>query len=573
MTFCLTCFLLAKRLLSAVRPDTVAPSRASRPIPEDYPMAIEKDRDALSRRRGIERSLPLRLRSRDSLLRTRYPPESEPMASNDDSSSDRRAERDTRERRVPDPPAFTRLSALDASFLSSESERTPMVLGLLVVYDAKPLLLADGSLDVGRIRRHVAAAIPRAPCLRRRIAYSPLFRYPVWVDAEELDLEAHITRAALPSPGDSELLLELAERLYCRPLPRDRPLWEIRVIEGLRDDRFALLIRMHHAMVDGGSGLELIQALHGLQPEDLAPVVEAWRPRPAPSAESLFVEEVAHRFRSAQELAGDVFQRVVHPLDALQRGVELAGGLLESAVGLVDSTPLDGKTGSRRRVRTFTTRVAELKRIRARWGGTLNDVVLAVAAGALRTVLQSDPGWVEGTKLRVACPLNRRRPGDAEHAGNYTATFLVDLPVDVPDRLDRYCEVVEATRRAKKSGQAEAIEFVLDVADRAAPELVGSILALSSRFQNLVISNFPGPQAPIYLLGCRAQEIYPLTILLEHETLALTAFSYDGTLSWVLCADRDAVPSLDPLEQAMRRELESFRSLLAASRRGAAGAD
>lgn len=469
---------------------------------------------------------------------------------------------------MPKSPSFTRLSALDASFLSSESERTPMVLGLLVVYDAKPLLRADGSLDIDRIRRHVAATLPKVPCLHRRLAYSPFFRYPVWVDAEDLDIEAHVTRAALPSPGDSELLMDLAERLYNQPLPRDRPLWEIRVIEGLRDDRFALLIRMHHSLVDGGSGLEIVHALHGMEPDDAEPVVEDWQPQPAPSSEDLFVEEVVHRIRSAQDLAAGVLRGAAHPLDAVNRGVALAGGLLESAVGLVDSTPLGGETGNRRRIRTFTTPVAELKQIRARWGGTLNDVVLAVAAGALRSVLQADEGWVEGTKLRVACPLNRRRPGDVEHEGNYTATLLVDLPIDVPDRLDRYCEVVEATRRAKKSGQAEAIEFVLDVADRAVPELVGSILALSSRFQNLVISNFPGPPAPIYLLGCRAQEAYPLTILLEHETLALTAFSYDGTMSWALCADREAVSSLDPLEQAMRRELESYRALLAASHSG-----
>jgi WS/DGAT/MGAT family acyltransferase len=446
-----------------------------------------------------------------------------------------------------------------------------MVLGLLVVYDAKPLLLADGSLDVDRIRRHVAATIPQATCLRQRIAYSPLFRYPVWVDAEDLDLDAHITRAALPQPGDFGLLMELAERLYSQPLPHDRPLWEIRVIEGLRDDRFALLIRMHHAMVDAGSGLELIRALHSTEPEAAKAAGARWRPRPAPSAESLFVEEFAHRMRGARDLAADVVRGVSHPLAALDRAVALAGGLFDSAVGLADSTPLNGNTGSRRRVRTFTSPVDELKQIRARWGGTVNDVILAIAAGALRSVLVADDDWVAGTKLRVACPLNRRRSGDAKHAGNYTASFLVDLPIEVPDRLDRYCEVVEATRQAKKSGQSEAIQFVLDLADRAAPELVGSILSLSSRFQNLVISNFPGPAEPMYLLGCQAQEIYPLTILLDHEPLAITAFSYAGTLSWVLCADREALPSLDPLEQAMRRELDEFRSLLATVRLGSGG--
>jgi hypothetical protein len=163
--------------------------------------------------------------------------------------------------------------------------------------------------------------------------------------------------------------------------------------------------------------------------------------------------------------------------------------------------------------------------------------------------------------LRVACPSNRRRSGDEPHAGNYTSSFLIDLPVDLPERMDRYRAVVQATSRAKASGQSEAVQTVIDLADRAVPELVGSIFALSSRFQNMVISNLQGPPMSLYMMGCQAQEFYPLTVLLERDALALTVFSYDGNMSWALCSDGDWIPSLAPLETEMRRELECLQSL------------
>lgn len=279
---------------------------------------------------------------------------------------------------------YTRLCAEDASFLATENARTPMALGVLAVYDAKPLMLSDGSLDVDRIRRHIAAAVPNAPCLRQSLAYSPLFNYPVWVDAEDLDLDVHITRYALPKPGSISLLMDLAGRLHSRSLARDRPLWEICVIEGLENDRFALLIRIHHALVDGGSGLDLAEVLHTIAPDPREPVAEVWRPEPAPSAEGLFIDELARRFRGVQDLAVDAVRAIANPVDSMTRGLAFAEGLLETAQLLSGPAPLNGRTGNRRSVHWFSTPVSDLKKIRRGLGGTLNDVVLAVAAGALR---------------------------------------------------------------------------------------------------------------------------------------------------------------------------------------------
>lgn len=453
---------------------------------------------------------------------------------------------------------YQRLSAQDASFLTSESEDTPMVIASLMIYDAKNLLLPDGGLDFDRLRRRYAAALPNAPCLTRRLAYVPVLNNPVWVDADEIDLDFHLYRAALPKPNDDATLMKFVERIYNRPLPRDRPLWDAWVIEGLMHDRFAVLLRLHHSLVDGGSGLELMGVLHEMEPDDGEPDFEPMLPSIVPSPVALLAGEIRERLKGAQSLASSALLALTRPAETLRRGIQLAEGFADAAGAFASPSPIDGAAGSNRRVDCFTMPLDELKDIRRNLGGTLNDVILAITAGGLRSYLESYGFAVDDLRLRAACPSNSRTPGQATR-GNFTASFIVDLPTHQTSPRSRYDSVLRATRRAKSSHQADAVQFAMNIADRAAPEFVSAMMSLSGRFQNLVVSNVAGPPLPIYFMGCQAQEIYPLTLLLKGAGLAITVFSYDGRMGWSICANASAIPSLAPLRQALRKEFESLR--------------
>jgi len=454
---------------------------------------------------------------------------------------------------------YQRLSAQDASFLASESLNRPMVIASLIIYDGSNLKLPDGSLDFPRLRRRFEAALSRAPCLVKRLAWVPVFNHPVWVDAGEVDLDAHLYRVALPRPADDAQLIRFVERVHCKPIPRDRPLWDAWVIEDLADDRFAILLRLHHALVDGSSGLDLMRVLHDAEAEVGEAPGEAPSPRPLPVPLELLAGELRERLEGARSLFTDALNAVRNPVKTVERGIELAEGFVDAARTLAQPSPIDAASGGGRRVDCFTMPLDELNTIRRRLGGTLNDLMLTLIAGGLRGYLEADGHPVADLKLRAACPSNTRTPGQHSE-GNRTASFVVDLPTDEPIPLVRHEAVVRATRRAKESHQADAVQFAIELADRAAPELVGNMIGLSNRFQNLVISNMAGPPAAIHFLGCRALELHPIAMLLEGAGLAITVFSYDGRMSWTLCANASVIPSLAPLQRAILREFEYFRT-------------
>ncbi len=440
-----------------------------------------------------------------------------------------------------------------------------MVLGALAIYDGKTVLLSDGSLNFERIRAHVAGVLHRSQSLTRQISHIPLFGHPIWVDAPAVDLEHHLNRAAIPAPGHVRSLMDLVGSIYARPLPRDRPLWDIWVIEGLSDQRFALLMRMHHSLVDGGAGLEVVGAFHSFSPElevdDNTPDPQPRCGVPAPSPEKLMIDEVAHRLRGVGEIFGGLLRNIGQPGRALGRGMRLAEGLLSFVAHPAKPSPLNGRVSMVRRVSWLSTSLDDLRTLKRRLGGTLNDAVLAVTAGALRKLLSDEGRPVNELTLRVSCPSNSRAADEQGASGNHTASFIIDLPIHLADPQERYDAIVEVTQRAKAARQADAVQFVLDLADQTLPELAGAVMGLASRFQNLVVSNVAGPPVPIYLAGCRAQELYVLTILLPNTALAMTLFSYDGRMSWTLCADWQLVPSLVPLERAIREEIVLLSSI------------
>ena len=460
---------------------------------------------------------------------------------------------------------YSRLSAQDASFLASESETTPMVLGALAIYDGKHVTLSDGSLHFERIRSHIAGALHRSSSLTRTISQIPLFGHPVWTDAPEVDLEHHLNRAALPAPGHIQSLMDLVGRIYTMPLPRDRPLWDIWIIEGLADQRFATLTRMHHALIDGGAGLEVLSAFHSLAPEpeglEEPQDPEPWKGDAGPEPLELVIDEVTHRIFGAGKLLGSLVQNLAEPRRALNRGMRIVEGLLSLAGQGAAPSPLNGRLAATRRVAWLTTPLDELRSLRRSLGGTLNDAALAVMAGALRGLLTDAGRNVDDLALRVSCPSNSRAAGATDATGNHTASFIIDLPIHLANPLDRYDAVVEATERAKVSKQADAVQFVLDLADQTAPELASALMSVASRFQNLVVSNVAGPPVPVYLGQCMAQEFHVLTILMPNIALAITLFSYHGRMSWSLCADWHLVPSLLPLEHAIRKEIALLSSL------------
>jgi diacylglycerol O-acyltransferase / wax synthase len=452
-----------------------------------------------------------------------------------------------------------RLSPLDVSFLYAETPTTAMHVGGVLVLEPP----ATG-FDYERLVRLIGQRIALVPRYRQRVRTVPgHLANPVWVDDEHFDLTYHVRRSALPRPGTPAQLRELVGRLMGRRLDRSRPLWEVYLVEGLDGGRVGVITKTHAAAVDGVSAVDLGTVLLDTSPAPREIPEDDWRPAPGPGLLGLVAGAVSDLVRRPTEALDVARGAVLDVRASAGRVAGLAGGVLTSALTVArpaPSSPLNVPIGEARRLGTARTDLDDYRRVRKAHGGTVNDVVLAVVAGALRSWLLTRGERVRpGSTVRAMVPVSVRAEGSPGQLGNRVSSYVVDLPVGESGPVMRLHQVSFAMRGHRDSGQSVGADALVRLTGFAPPTLhaLGARAAsgLSRRLFNLVVTNVPGPQFPLYAGGARMLEMYPVVPLAKDQAVSVGVTSYDGAVFYGLNADRDALPDVDVLAGCLEESL------------------
>jgi WS/DGAT/MGAT family acyltransferase len=462
-------------------------------------------------------------------------------------------------------PGYERLSALDASMVFMETERTHMHVGEVGILDAGPLTGSSGVLDMERIRSHVAGALRLVPRHRQRLAFIPVEGHPVWVDDAQFNLDDHVFYVTLPPPGSMEQLKALVGRIMSQKLDLSRPLWEMWFVDGLLGGRFAMVNKLHHCMVDGISAVGVLSAFFSPDRQAAPHRPSPWRPRRAPSAGELAVEELRRRARAPAALLRSVTAALSDAEGAASAFVDAIEGAAEAVVGKLypaSTTPLNlAEVGPRRRVEWIRFDLGDVKSVKNRLGGKVNDVVLAVVAGAMRRYLHVHRTPVRGLDFRVVVPVNTRSLAAAMELGNRVVPTLARLPLEAGDPRRRLHLVAETTRALKASKEIHFVELFEELANWGDAALLSEFVRRVTRWWagNLIVTDIPGPQVPLYLLGARLLEGYPFVPMMSNQALCVALLSYAGGLYWGFNVDRDAITDVPTLARCFVDEFDDLR--------------
>jgi diacylglycerol O-acyltransferase len=450
----------------------------------------------------------------------------------------------------------TRLTTLDASFLELESSSAHMHVGWAARF-AKPR--GGRAPTFEELRDHVAGRMGRAPRYRQKLAGVPLDVHdPVWVDDEEFDVGRHVRHSPARDLGG------LADEVMSEQLDRDRPLWELWIADDLADGGIGVIGKAHHAMVDGIAAVELATLLLDPTPDAPPPERDGWRPARPPAGTTLFVDGVVDR-------AGDALGLALSPLGLVRRPrrvFELPGALLQNARALADAlraatprTGLNEPISPQRHLAQARRPLSDLKRIKGRFGTTVNDVVLAAASGAVRRFLQAR--GETPVKLKAMVPVSVRSDDGGSELGNQISFVFVDLPCDEPDRRKRLAGVTEEIGKRKRDGMPEGADRVRKAFGHAprSVQRVLSHLVASPRAFNLVVSNIPGPPEPMYMLGCELEEVYPVVPIADRHALSIGMTTIKGEAFFGVYADRETLPDADLLADFLDEEVEELLTL------------
>jgi diacylglycerol O-acyltransferase len=437
-----------------------------------------------------------------------------------------------------------------------------MHVGGLTIMEGPPPPMRD-LLEQIRRRLHL---VPR---YRHKLAFTALDSgRPVWVDDPSFNLEYHIRHTALPTPGRWEQLCSLTARIFSQQLDRSKPLWEMWLIEGMEDDRFALITKTHHSLIDGIAGVDLATVLFDLSPEPppIRHSGRAWEPHPEPGTLELIAAGMRGAVRAGIELAEGALDALAHPDHALARAREAAEGIGEiiwAGLNPAPETPLNVPIGPHRRFFGITNSLDDYKLVKNAFGGTVNDVVLAVVTGAMRSLLIARGRQTEGVELRALVPVSVRAEDEHGTGGNRIVVMRGPLPVYVADPIQRLHIVSQAMDGLKESKQALGAEVIAGAQNFAPPTILAqaSRLNFSTRLFNLIVTNVPGMQFPLYVLGREMLEAYPVAFLPENHSLAIAIMSYNGQMNFGLLGDFDALPDLDSISEHIAEELATLVSL------------
>jgi diacylglycerol O-acyltransferase len=459
---------------------------------------------------------------------------------------------------------YERLSAMDRFFLEIEDRNVHMHVGAVGIFEGGDLVDATGALDLPRILQLAERVVSEVPRLRQKIHVVPGFGHPVWYDDNCFNIHYHVRHTALPRPGNERQLKRLVGRILSQQLDRGKPLWELWFVEGLEGGRFATVSKVHHCMIDGMAGMSLMERLLSPEPKQKSvPLPKPWRPRPLPPDWKLVLDEIAYRAGLLDRAARSVRWATSHPAEAVERGLALARGTIEALVRGFEPaspTPLNRPIGPHRRFDWLRMDLDSVRAVGQRAGATVNDVALTVTAGAMRSLLLRRGLDPDHLRLRVLVPVSVRAPGERDVLSNRVSLLVVDLPVGEADPERRLQLVHAETTKLKTSAQAEGAAALEALSDRTVASLFVTFarLAATAHSYNLIVTNVPGPQRPLYLLGSRLLDIYPVVPLFADQGLGIALMSYAGGLYWGFNSDWDAMPDLHDFVTAVEKE---FRTL------------
>jgi diacylglycerol O-acyltransferase / wax synthase len=448
-----------------------------------------------------------------------------------------------------------RLSSIDASFLTNETSDAHMHVGAVLIFEGPPPGYDD-------FLEHVQSRLHLVPRFRQKLAFPPIETgRPFWIDDPNFNLSYHVRHSALPSPGSEEQLRNIAGRLFSQSLDRSKPLWELWLVQGLERNRFAIINKTHHALVDGVAGVDIATVIFDLKPvpEPIEPDRD-WVPSPPPSSAELAARGIAEVAESPFKFTRRAVRAVTNPMRATRKAVEAGEALAEVAWTFTNpapEVPLNTQIGSHRRFSWTRCQLEDFKRIKNAFGGTVNDVVLTVVSGALRSWLRSRGIKTEGLELRALVPVSIRAEDDQAKLGNRIAAMRGPLPVYIEDPAKRLAAVRQAMDGLKESKQALGAEVISRFNDFAPPTLLAqaSRINFSTRLFNLIVTNVPGPQIPLYVLGRELEDVFPVAFLPENHALAIAIMSYNGGIDFGLLADYDAMEDVEMLATGLSEAL------------------
>jgi diacylglycerol O-acyltransferase len=452
-----------------------------------------------------------------------------------------------------------RLTGLDSSFLHLERDSAHMHVAACTVFTGT-------APSYEEFVDHVDSRLHLVPRYRQRLAFVPLNQgRPVWVDDPHFNLTYHVRHTALPRPGGEAELKRLSGRIFSQALDRNRPLWELWLVEGLSDDRFALLSKTHHALVDGVSGVDIFTVLFdsSADPMPVARPEHEWVPRPLPSKAQLLADAVVERSTAPREVVRGVRATLRGPRRVASRVGEAlvgVGAMAWAGLQAAPSSPLNVRIGPHRRFTWVQGDLAQFKVIKNSLGGTVNDVVLAVVAGALGRYLRREGHATAGLVLKAMVPVSVRSDLERGALGNKVAAMWAPLPVGMTDPVERFLTIGHAMEGIKESGQAIGAQVLTGLSGFAPPTIMAQAARLQARQRlfNLVVTNVPGPQHPLFMLGRRLEAVYPMVPLTENTALGIAIMSYNGQLNFGFTADYDALADVESLTDDLRSSIDEL---------------
>jgi WS/DGAT/MGAT family acyltransferase len=438
------------------------------------------------------------------------------------------------------------MSPLDASFLHIEDAVTHMHIGSVGIFEGP-------APDRGEVTAAVARRLPQVPRYRQKVRFVPLaLGRPTWVDDPHFNLEYHVRRTALPRPGGDEELRKLVGRVMSQQLDRDKPLWEMWVVEGLEDGRWALISKTHHCMVDGVSATDLLSVILSQEREPEDDELEPWHPASEPGAASLVAHSLTLRAASPYEAMRTVMAAARGPRRLATQAVTTTRGLANFRSLLsptAAASTLNGPIGPHRRWNWTRARLSDVKQIRQGHEATINDVVLAAITNGFRELLLSRGEPVEGRIIRTLVPVSVRAKDEKGVYDNKVSAMFAELPVGIEDPVDRLEALHAQMQDLKSSGQAVAAERLTALSGFAPAVLLALAGRVGTRLPqsavNTVTTNVPGPQQPLYLAGRRMLEAFPFVPLGGHVRIGIAIFSYDGGINFGVTGDFDTAPDID----------------------------
>lgn len=460
---------------------------------------------------------------------------------------------------------YDRLSAQDTSFLLWETPNLHMHVASTQIFEIGPMRTDAGGVDFESFKRFTESILHRIPRYRQKLKWIPIENRPIWYDDADFDIDYHIRHTSLPKPGSDAQLKMLSARIMAQQLDRNRPLWEIWVVEGLKDERFAVISKIHHAMIDGASGVDISQILMRTNRDRDIPKPPEYLPRPEPTDRELFMDAMSLRLRGPIRALRSIqsFRKETENVrDELMHRTRAVRAAMASQSSNASETPINGELGPHRVFDWWNVSLDDVKEIRRALDCTVNDVVLTVVTGAFREYLAHRRMRPDELDFRIQAPVSVRSEEERGKLGNRVSGWLVRLPLNESDPRRQLERINETTRELKDTHQAMGAEIILGLMDMMPNALVSLGAQAAAGTMNSIVTNVPGPQFPLFCLGAEMQGMYPQVPLLAGVGLGIALISYNGRVCWGFNADPGLVPDLHVFVRMIE---ESFERLAEAA--------